>query len=137
MNFPNLWRIFCDEITELLPQMGYTEGTKKHKEEYKMSALNIDLNNFRDEVLNSDKPVLLDFWAPWCGPCRMVVPMVEQIAAERPDVKVGKVNVDEQGELARRFGVMSIPMLVVMKDGQIVRQATGARPKAQILAMLD
>ena len=81
-----------------------------------MSAVNIDLNNFREEVLLSDKPVLLDFWAPWCGPCRMVVPLVEAIAEERPDVKVGKVNIDEQFELAREFGVMSIPTLVVMKE---------------------
>ena len=102
-----------------------------------MSAVNIDMNNFREEVLLSDKPVLLDFWAPWCGPCRMVVPLVEQIAAERPDVKVGKVNIDEQFELAREFGVTTIPTLVVMKDGEIIRQAVGARPKNQILEMLN
>ena len=102
-----------------------------------MSAVNIDLKNFRKEVLESDKPVLLDFWAPWCGPCRMVVPLVEAIAAERPDVKVGKINIDEQFELAREFGVMSIPTLVVMKNGRVVRQATGARPKNQILEMLN
>ena len=102
-----------------------------------MSAVNINLNNFRQEVLNSDKPVLLDFWAPWCGPCRMVVPLVEQIADERSDVKVGKVNIDEEFELAREFGIMSIPTLVVMKDGQVIRQATGARPKHQILEMLN
>ena len=102
-----------------------------------MSAMNINLNNFRQEVLNSDKPVLLDFWAPWCGPCRMVVPLVEQIADERSDVKVGKVNIDEEFELARQFGVMSIPTLVVMKDGQVIRQATGARPKHQILELLN
>ena len=102
-----------------------------------MSAVNIDLNNFREEVLLSDKPVLLDFWAPWCGPCRMVVPLVEQIAQERPDVKVGKVNIDEQFALAREFGGMSIPTLVVMKDGKIVRQSTGARPMNQILEMLN
>ena len=101
-----------------------------------MSAVNIDLKNFRKEVLESDKPVLLDFWAPWCGPCRMVVPLVEAIAEERPDVKVGKINIDEQFELAREFGVTSIPTLVVMKDGKVVRQSTGARPKNQILAML-
>ena len=102
-----------------------------------MSAVNIDLHNFREEVLESDKPVLLDFWAPWCGPCRMVVPLVEAIADERPDIKVGKVNIDEQFELAREFGVMSIPTLVVMKDGRVVRQSTGARPKHQILEMLN
>lgn len=102
-----------------------------------MSAVNINLNNFSQEVLNSDKPVLLDFWAPWCGPCRMVVPMVERIAEERPDIKVGKVNIDEELELASRFGISSIPTLVVMKNGQVVRQATGARPKDQILALLN
>lgn len=102
-----------------------------------MSALNINKSNFQDEVMNSDRPVLLDFWAPWCGPCRMVVPIVEEIAGERPDVKVGKVNVDEEQELARQFGVMSIPTLVVMREGKIVRQAVGAQPKPQILAMLD
>ena len=102
-----------------------------------MSAVKITLNNFRQEVLNSDKPVLLDFWAPWCGPCRMVVPMVESIARERPDIKVGKVNIDEEFELAKEFGIMSIPTLVVMKDGRIVRQSTGARPKDQILEMLN
>ena len=102
-----------------------------------MAAVNIDLKNFREEILLSDKPVLLDFWAPWCGPCRMVVPMVEAIANERPDIKVGKVNIDEQFELAREFNIMSIPTLVVMKDGKVVRQATGARPKDQILALLN
>ena len=102
-----------------------------------MSAMNIDRNNFRQEVLNSDKPVLLDFWAPWCGPCRMVVPIVEEIAAERPDIKVGKVNIDEQLELAKEFGVMTIPTLVVLKEGKVVRQSSGARPKAQILQMLE
>lgn len=101
-----------------------------------MSAINIDKNNFHREVMNSDKPVLLDFWAPWCGPCRMVSPIVDEIAAERGDIKVGKVNVDEQPELAGRFGVMSIPTLVVMKNGKIVNQAMGARPKSAILAML-
>ena len=93
-----------------------------------MSAVNIDLKNFRQEVLESDKPVLLDFWAPWCGPCRMVVPMVEAIAEERSDIKVGKVNIDEEFELARQFGVMTIPTLVVIKNGQVVRQVSGARP---------
>jgi thioredoxin 1 len=102
-----------------------------------MSAVNIDLKNFRQEVLESDKPVLLDFWAPWCGPCRMVVPMVEAIADERPDIKVGKVNIDEEFELARQFGVMTIPTLVVIKNGQVVRQVSGARPKQQILELLN
>ena len=101
-----------------------------------MSAINVNKNNFDQEILNSDKPVLLDFWASWCGPCRMVSPIVAEIAAERSDIKVGKINVDEQPELAAQFGVMSIPTLVVMKSGRIVNQAVGARPKAQILAML-
>lgn len=101
-----------------------------------MSAININKNNFQSEVLNSDKKVLLDFWAPWCGPCRMVVPMVEEIAKERPDIKVGKINVDEEVELASRFGIMSIPTLVVIDNGKIVKQAMGARPKDAILAML-
>ena len=101
-----------------------------------MSAININKNNFEEEVLHSDKPVLLDFWAPWCGPCRMVIPIVEEIAGEREDIKVGKINVDEEPELAARFGVMSIPMLVVMKEGQIANTATGARPKSAILALL-
>ena len=102
-----------------------------------MSAVNINLNNFRQEVLNSDKPVLLDFWAPWCGPCRMVVPMVEQIAAERPDVKVGKINIDEEFELARAYGISSIPTLMVLKEGRVIRQSTGAMPKNKILEMLN
>ena len=101
-----------------------------------MSVIHINKNNFQNEVLNSEKPVLLDFWAPWCGPCRMVSPIVDEIAAERNDIKVGKVNVDEQPELAGQFGVMSIPTLVVIKGGKVVNQMVGARPKSQILAML-
>ena len=101
-----------------------------------MSAININKANFENEVMHADKPVLLDFWAPWCGPCRMVLPVIEEIAKERSDIKVGKINVDEEPELAREFGVMSIPTLVVMKDGRIVSKSMGAKPKAQILAML-
>lgn len=101
-----------------------------------MSAINISKNNFANEVIHSDRPVLLDFWAPWCGPCRMVGPILEEIARERSDIKVGKVNVDEQPELASQFGVMSIPTMVVMKNGKVVNQAMGARPKSQILSLL-
>lgn len=101
-----------------------------------MSVITIDKNNFAQEVTHSDLPVLLDFWALWCGPCRMVGPVLEEIAAERGDIKVGKINVDEQPELAIQFGVMSIPTLVVMKKGQVAAQAVGARPKNEILAML-
>ena len=97
---------------------------------------NVTLENFEQEVLRSDKTVLLDFWATWCGPCRMVAPILEEIAAERPDIKVCKVNVDEQPELASRYRIMSIPTLMVVKNGQVVNQAVGARPKSQILSML-
>jgi len=101
-----------------------------------MSVITITKENFDTEVLASDKPVLLDFWASWCGPCRMVGPIVDEIAEERSDIKVGKVNVDEQHELAAKFCVMSIPTLLVFKDRKVVNQSVGARPKAQILAML-
>ncbi len=101
-----------------------------------MSVLNVTKSNF-EEVKNSEKPVLLDFYADWCGPCRMVSPLVEEIAKENPQYLVGKVNVDSEMELAAEFGVESIPMLVVMKNGEIVNKSVGARPKAQILAMLS
>lgn len=106
------------------------------KEEIKMSVINVDRFNFQNEVMDSDKPVLLDFWASWCMPCRMVGPILEEIAAERSDIKIGKVNVDEQPELARQFQVMSIPTLLVIKNGRIVDQSVGARPKEAILSML-
>ena len=101
-----------------------------------MSVLKITKENF-ESVKNGDKPVLLDFYADWCGPCRMVAPFVAEIAEERTDVVVGKVNVDDEPELATAFGVFSIPTMVVLKGGKIAAQATGARPKDQILAMLD
>ncbi len=101
-----------------------------------MSVLTITKENFQKEVVESKQPVLLDFWATWCGPCRMLSPMVDEIAAENSDIKVGKINVDEQSELAAAFNVMSIPTLVVMKDGKVTAQSVGVRPKAQILTML-
>ena len=101
-----------------------------------MSALQITKDNFQSEILNSDKPVLLDFWASWCGPCRMVSPVIDAIAQEREDIVVGKINVDEQPELAMSFQVMSIPTLVVMKDGKVVNKSMGAQPKQAILNLL-
>ena len=101
-----------------------------------MAVINITKENFAQEVLHSEKPVLLDFWATWCGPCRMLSPVVDEVAEERTDVKVGKVNVDEEMELAKKFRVMSIPMLVVIKDGKVVNSSVGARPKDDILDML-
>ena len=102
-----------------------------------MSVLKITNANFEAEVLNSDKPVLLDFWASWCGPCRMIAPVIDKLAEERPDVKFGKINVDEEPRLAAQFGVVSIPTLVVMDGGAIVNMAVGARPKEMILEMLN
>ena len=101
-----------------------------------MAAMDINRDNFHEEVMGSENTVLLDFWAPWCGPCRRVVPLVEQIAKERPDIKVGKVNVDEEYELAGKFRISSIPTLLVLRDGKVVNQAMGARPKQAILDLL-
>ena len=101
-----------------------------------MKVLHINKDNFHKEVLGSDKPVLLDFFASWCGPCRMVGPILDEIAEEREDIKVCKVNIDEQPELAHRYRIMTIPTLMVLKDGNIVEQSVGAKPKHQILAMV-
>ena len=101
-----------------------------------MSVLQITKNNFDTEVMNSEKPVLIDFWASWCVPCKMLSPVVDEIAEETTDVKVGKVNVDEQPELARQFGVMSIPTLVLIKDGKVAEQSVGVKPKDTILKMI-
>lgn len=101
-----------------------------------MSVLKVNKSNF-EEIKNSGKTVLLDFYADWCGPCRMVSPIVDEIADERGDIVVGKVNVDDEAELANQFGVFSIPTLVVLKDGKVANQSVGAKPKAQILAIID
>ena len=101
-----------------------------------MSVIAITKENFHKEVMLSEKPVLVDFWAPWCGPCRMVGPLVDEIAEERDDIKVGKINVDEEPELAAQFQIMSIPTLMVFKDGEVVSKTMGARPKAQIDALI-
>ena len=121
-------------------RMGYTDAVSKNttpiQEGKNMAVINITKENFAQEVLHSEKPVLLDFWASWCGPCRMLSPVVDEVAEERTDVKVGKVNVDEQPDLAAQFGVMSIPTLLVFEQGKLVRQAVGARPKAGVLELL-
>ena len=101
-----------------------------------MNSKQINVNNFQEEVLNSEVPVLLDFWASWCGPCRMVSPIVDQIADEHPEWKVGKINVDEEQALAAQFGIMSIPTLVVMNGGEVLKRSTGYRPKEEILELL-
>ena len=102
-----------------------------------MAVINVTLENFEAEVIKSDIPVLVDFWASWCGPCRMLSPIVDQIAEERTDIKVCKVNVDEQEELAMRFGIMSIPTLIVFKNGEIVKKTMGVQPKAAILGLFE
>ncbi len=102
-----------------------------------MSAIQVTKDNFQEIAVNADKKVLLDFWAPWCGPCRMVLPVVEEIAEERDDIVVGKVNVDEQPELANQFGVMTIPTLIVFKNGEEQQRSVGAKNKKAILNMVD
>ena len=102
-----------------------------------MSVVNVKKNDFQSQVMQAEGTVLVDFWAAWCGPCRMVGPVVEEISNERQDIKVCKINIDEEPELAREFGVMSIPTLMVVKNGEVVKKEIGARPKADIVAMLD
>jgi thioredoxin 1 len=129
----------CDFVTETQDGEPYLDGGKNESSRSKeaiMSAITITKENFDREVLRSDRPVLLDFWASWCGPCRMLGPIIDQIAEERPDVKVGKVNVDEEQELAARFGIMSIPTTLVFDGGEVVRYSVGAVPKSSIMAML-
>ncbi|MBE6566304.1 MAG: thioredoxin [Ruminococcaceae bacterium] len=109
----------------------------KRKGETNVAVINITLENFEAEVIKSEKTVLVDFWAPWCGPCRMLSPVVDEIGEERTDIKVGKVNVDEQEELAMRFGIMSIPTLIVFKNGEPVKKTMGVQPKAAILGLLE
>ena len=102
-----------------------------------MALINGSVSNFQSEVLDAKKTVLVDFYATWCGPCRMISPILEQIASERDDIKIVKVNVDEEGELAAQYGIMSIPTLLVFKNGEVTQRSTGAKPKGQILAMLE
>ena len=141
----------CDSVTEKDWKVCYHKGVKEKRvgasrhaenqkikvksEELIMSVKSVNKANF-EEIKRSEKPVLLDFYADWCGPCRMVSPIVDEIAEERDDIVVGKINVDAEPELAEAFGVISIPTLVVLKDGQIVNRVSGARPKAQILSLL-
>lgn len=113
-----------------------TPLTRNFKEKT-MAELTITKANFQSEVLDSDKPVLVDFWASWCGPCKMLGPVISEIAEERSDIKVGKVNVDDEEELATQFGVMSIPFVALFKNGQIVKSSVGFKPKEEILSLLD
>ena len=102
-----------------------------------MAVIHLTLENFEAEVIQSDKPVLVDFFAPWCGPCRMLSPIIDEIAEERSDIKVCKINTDEQEELAIRFGIMSIPTLIVFKNGEVVKKTLGVQPKAAILGLFE
>ena len=112
------------------------DAASEKKEESIMAVMKITEKNFREQVLESEKPVLVDFWASWCGPCRMVSPIVDEIADERDDIRVGKINVDEEPELARQYGVMSIPTLMVFKNGEVANESVGAIPKSAILNLL-
>lgn len=125
----------CDKVTEKKFLQLYNE-TVKTNVRCNMAVINVTIDNFKDEVLNSDKPVLIDFWASWCGPCRMMGPVVDEIAEERDDIKVCKVNVDEERELANLFQISSIPTLAVVKDGNVVNGSVGVRPKKDILRMI-
>ena len=125
-----------DAPLALFSKLGYTIGTEKYQGGIIMSVMHITKANYDELVKNSDKPVLLDFWAPWCGPCRMVGPIVEEIAQEREDIAVGKINVDEEVELAMEFGIASIPTLVVVEHGEVMNKAIGYMPKAEIESLL-
>ena len=127
----------CDFVTEDVRKPGYTEVTIKKEEDKTMSVLHITKENFEGEVLNSDKPVLVDFFATWCGPCKMVAPTIDEIAQEREDIKVCKIDVDKEPELAIRYGISSIPTLLVFENGEKKAQMIGFRPKADLLKMLD
>jgi thioredoxin 1 len=131
----------CDLVTDFFIKGSYTTIKQKkitaRKEIKIMSVTTLTKENFETEVVQAGKPVLVDFWASWCGPCRMLSPIIDEIAEERSDIKVGKINVDEQPELANSFGVMSIPTLLLMKEGKVVSQAVGARPKEAVLSMID
>lgn len=126
----------CDFVTEKCDIKGYTKDVNKRKDVTEMSAISINKNNF-DEALKSEKTVLLDFYASWCGPCRMLSPVVDKIAKENPQYLVGKINVDEEEDLAMQFGVTSIPALFVLKEGKIINQSLGAIPEQKILELLE
>ena len=129
--------LLCDKVTEEAEGVCYAVSNKpRTMEEPDMAIMHVTKNNFQEEVIQSDQPVLLDFWASWCGPCQMVSPVIEQIGEENDSIRVGKVNVDEQGELTMQFRVVSIPTLVVMKGGEEVNRIVGAASKSEILAML-
>jgi thioredoxin 1 len=128
MNFLKLYKVY---------RVRQNKNSETYERRIPMSVITITKSNFAAQVLNSEKPVLLDFWASWCGPCRMLSPIVDKIADEKSSITVGKVNVDEQPELARQFGVMSIPTLIVFKNGKITQQSVGVRLKGAILKMIE